>query len=228
MNENMLNILLVEDDEIDIMDAEAHSLPRDFKVDVPAYMKEIVAEITHHARRSPDINQRSGVSVRTSISLYETLIANAFRRALRTGESDVVPRISDLPFIIPALQGKVEFETVEEGKDEQILDRLIQGAIVSTFNRRLGDVDTERVVESFKTGRSVETGEAMPARDYASMLRSIDGLAEAVGAVSNDERPEVQASAVEFVLEGLHLNKRLNKDPPDHARTSQARGARRP
>src|SRR5690606_14882123 len=147
-----------------------------------------------------------------SVADYEAMLANALRRAIRLGDKTVVPRISDLPFIIPALQGKVEFETVEEGKDEQILDRLIQGAIVSTFNRRLGDVDTERVVEAFKTGRSVETGEAMPAREYTSLMSSIDGLAEVVGAVTSDERAEVQASAVEFVLEGLHLNKRLNKD----------------
>ncbi len=202
------------ENEIAIMESEASHLSDDgeFEVVVPEYMKEVVAEISRLARRSPDVSQRSGVSVRASVANYEAMLANALRRAIRLGDTTVVPRISDLPFVIPALQGKVEFETVEEGKDEQILDRLIQGAIVSTFNRRMGDVDTERVVEAFKTGRSVETGEAMPARDYASLLRSIDGLAEVVGAVTNDERAEVQASAVEFVLEGLHLNKRLNKD----------------
>ncbi len=199
--------------EIAIMESEAsHVTDTEFEVIVPDYMKEVVAEISRLARRSPDVSQRSGVSVRASVANYEALLANALRRAIRLGDTTVVPRISDLPFVIPALQGKIEFETVEEGKDEQILDRLIQGAIVSTFNRRLGDVDTDRVVETFKTGRSVETGEAMPARDYASLLRAVEGLAEVVGAVTNDERPEVQASAVEFVLEGLHLNKRLNKD----------------
>ncbi len=199
--------------EISIMESEAaHLASGDFEVVVPDYMKEIVAEISRLARRSPDVSQRSGVSVRASVADYEALLANALRRAIRLGDSVVVPRVSDLPFVIPSLQGKVEFETVEEGKDEQILDRLIQGAVVSTFNRALGDADTEQVVDSFKTGLSVETGEAMPASEYTSLLRTIDGLAEVVGRVTNDERPEVQASAVEFVLEGLHLNKRLNKD----------------
>jgi magnesium chelatase subunit I len=199
--------------EIAIMESEATvTADEDFEVFVPDYMKEVVAEISRLARRSPDVSQRSGVSVRASIADYEALLANALRRAIRLGDRTVVPRISDLAFVLPALQGKIELETVEEGKDEQILDRLIQGAIVSTFNRRLGDVDLEPVVESFKTGRSVETGEAMPAAEYLGLMRSIDGLAEAVGHVSSDERPEVQASAVEFVLEGLHLNKRLNKD----------------
>ena len=199
--------------EISIMESESSHIEADgYDVVVPDYMKEIVAEISRLARRSPDVSQRSGVSVRASVANYEALLANALRRAIRLGDKVVVPRVSDLPFVIPSLQGKVEFETVEEGKDEQILDRLIQGAVVSTFNRALGDADTEQVVESFKTGLSVETGEAMAASDYTALLRSIDGLAEIVGRVTNDERPEVQASAVEFVLEGLHLNKRLNKD----------------
>ena len=195
------------------METEASHLEGgDYEVVVPEYMKEIVAEISRLARRSPDVSQRSGVSVRASVANYEALLANALRRAIRLGDSVVVPRVSDLPFVIPSLQGKVEFETVEEGKDEQILDRLIQGAVVSTFNRRMGAVDTEGIVEAFKTGLSVEAGEAMPAAEYSALLRSIPGLAEIVGQVTGDERPEVQASAVEFVLEGLHLNKRLNKD----------------
>jgi magnesium chelatase subunit I len=112
--------------EIEIMEQEAAIADLgDYHLEVPAFMKEIVAEIVHHARRSPDINQRSGVSVRASIALYEALVANAFRRALRTGESDVVPRISDLPFVLPAFQGKVEFESMEEGQEDRITERLV-------------------------------------------------------------------------------------------------------
>jgi magnesium chelatase subunit I len=201
------------ENEIAIMEAETTHLRTDeFEIIVPEYMKEIVAEITRLARRSPDVSQRSGVSVRASVANYEAMLANAMRRAIRLGETVVVPRISDLPFVVPSLQGKVEFETVEDGKDEQILDRLIQGAVVATFNRTVGEVDLEPVVEAFKTGRAVEAGEAQPSADYTRMLRDIEGLAEIVGSITSDERPQVQACAVEFVLEGLHLNKRLNKD----------------
>ncbi|MEX2376102.1 MAG: sigma 54-interacting transcriptional regulator [Dehalococcoidia bacterium] len=201
------------ENEITIMEAESvRTVDTDFETVVPDYMKEIIAEISRLARRSPDVSQRSGVSVRASVANYEALLANALRRAIRLGDTVVVPRISDLPFVLPSLQGKVEFETVEDGKDEQILERLIQGAVVSTFNRRMGHVDTEALVEAFKTGISIETGESMAASAYLGLLRTVEGLAEAVGEVTSDERPEVQASAVEFVLEGLHLNKRLNKD----------------
>src|SRR5690606_15576942 len=104
------------ENEIAIMESEASHLSDDgeFEVIVPEYMKEVVAEISRLARRSPDVSQRSGVSVRASVADYEAMLANALRRAIRLGDTTVVPRISDLPFIIPALQGKVEFETVEE------------------------------------------------------------------------------------------------------------------
>jgi len=192
----------------------------DFDVVVPEYMKEIVAEITRLARRSPDVNQRSGVSVRASVADYEAMLANALRRSIRLGETEVVPRVSDLPFVMPALQGKVELETVEEGKDEQILERLIQGAVVAVFNRTCSDVALETVVDAFKSGLSAETGEALQSGQYQRLLSQIDGLRPIVDRVTHgDARPAVQASAIEFILEGLHLNKRLNKDTlPGQAR----------
>ncbi len=106
-------------------------------------MKEIVAEITRLARRSPDINQRSGVSVRASIADYESLLANAMRRAIRLNEKEVVPRVSDLPYVLPALTGKIEFETVDDGREEQIVERLIQGAVLAVFNHyfSLGELE---------------------------------------------------------------------------------------
>ena len=95
--------------EVAIMCAEA-VLPEGTPVIVPAYMQEVLGEMTQLARRSPRLNQRSGVSVRLTIANYETLVANALRRALRTGESVVVPRVSDLAALLPSTQGKIEVE----------------------------------------------------------------------------------------------------------------------
>ncbi len=199
--------------EIDIMEFEYSQLDTgDYRVIVPDYMTEIVAEITRLARRSPDINQRSGVSVRASVADYEAMLANALRRAIRLGETDVVPRISDLPFVLPTLSGKVEFETVEEGRDEQIIERMVQGAVVAVFNRRCNISELEPVVQAFKAGLSVETGEALPAKEYQKLLKGVEGLGDAVTEVAPQKGPAVRASAIEFILEGLHLNKRLNKD----------------
>jgi magnesium chelatase subunit I len=199
--------------EIEIMTQESAPFDdTDYKVTVPMYMKEIVAEITRLARRSPDVNQRSGVSVRASIADYESLLANALRRAIRLGETDVVPRISDLPYVIPTISGKVEFETVEDGKEEQIIEKLIQGAVVAVFNRYFNVVDLEDVVTRFKSGMSAEVGDTVSSANYVELMKSIDGLNRAVAKLDVGENPAVIASAIEFVFEGLHLNKRLNKD----------------
>ena len=133
------------------------------------------------------------------------------RRAIRTKENEVVPRVSDLPFVIPAIQGKVEFETVEEGKEEQIIEKLIQGAIVAVFNRFFSVSEFDDVITRFKSGISVEVGDMMPSDNYQRIVKQVEGLGTQVAKVDAKTAPEV-ASAVEFILEGLHLNKRLNKD----------------
>ncbi|MEX0800036.1 MAG: magnesium chelatase [Dehalococcoidia bacterium] len=200
--------------EIAIMEQERSHFEDDgdLPVSVPAYMKEIVAEVTRLARRSPDINQRSGVSVRATIADYEALLANALRRAIRLGEKEVVPRVSDLPFLVPALSGKLEFETVEEGREEQVVDRLLQGAVLAVFNRFFSLGELETTVAKFKAGYAVEVGDQTPSAEYVKLLKQAEGMDGAVEKLGAGQSKPGIASAVEFVLEGLHLNKRLNKD----------------
>jgi len=200
--------------EIAIMEQERSRFEEDPErpVTVPEYMKEIVAEITRLARRSPDINQRSGVSVRASIADYEALLANAMRRAIKLGEGEVVPRVSDLPYVLPALTGKLEFETVEDGREEQIIERLIQGAVLAVFNHHFSLGELEPVVIKFKGGFAVEVSDLTPSADYAKLTKQVEGLSAAAEKLGASESTPMLASAAEFVLEGLHLNKRLNKD----------------
>ncbi len=198
--------------EIGIMESEHHPVPGDFKVVVPEYMKEIIAEISRLARRSPDVNQRSGVSVRASIANYESMLANALRRVIITGDDEVVPRVSDLPYVVPALTGKVEFETVEEGREDQIIDKLIQGAVVAVFNRYFNLGELELIVNRFKTGAAVEVGDMTPSSEYVALVDQVEGMREAIEKAGAGKSPAEVAAATEFLLEGLHLNKRLNKD----------------
>ena len=201
------------DDELEIVEQERAHLDMAGKTSVvPRYMEEIIAEITRLARRSPDVNQRSGVSVRASISNYESMMANALRRAIRLDEPDAVPRISDLAFLRASLEGKVELETVDEGREDQIIDRLIQGAIVAVFNRHCSITDMEPLIEAFKTGTTAEVGELAEVSTYAELITRIEALPEAIAEIRSNGSAAEQAAAVEFVLEGLHLNKRLNKD----------------
>ena len=198
--------------EIAIMEQEASQFDMlGRELHVPAYMREIVAEVTHFARRSPDINQRSGVSVRTSISNYESLLANAFRRALRLAESEVVPRISDLSFIAPSLQGKVEFEAMEEGQEDKILQGIINAAVKTVYDRHVDTDKLDTVAMAFNEGLSIETGEATPVEQYIAMLGRVDGLREAVAELAGETGPGQVAAAIEFILEGLHLHELLNK-----------------
>jgi magnesium chelatase subunit I len=105
----------------------------------------------------------------------------------------------------------VEFETVEEGREEQIIDKLIQGAVVAVFNRRYNLGELEAVINRFKAGVAAEVGDMVPSAQYVKLSQQIEGLQAAVDKVGA-KSPAETAAAVEFLLEGLHLNKRLNKD----------------
>ena len=174
----------------------------------------MVAEISQLARRSPHLNQRSGVSVRLSIANFETLVANARRRALRTGEPEAVPRVSDLPALVSSTQGKVEVEALEEGREDEVIGQLVRAAVLAVFRRRVVLSDPGGVVADFDAGKVVHTGDDLPASDYLAALREVPGLEAPARALAggHGESPAVLAAAVEFVLEGLHLTKRLNKD----------------
>ena len=201
----------VIEEEIEIMEQERNSFPDEDKVFVPSFMTEIVAEVTARARMSNEINQRSGVSVRVSISNYETLISNALRRSIRQGESIACPRVSDLPYLIASLGGKIELETFGEGREDRLVEDLTKRATLAIFTRYCNVDDLDDIVTAFDLGNAVETGSDVPAASYTSALANVDGLSAVVSRLTGDDgRPEVQASAVEFVLEGLHLNRRLN------------------
>jgi magnesium chelatase subunit I len=181
-------------------------------VHVPAFMEAIVGELTLQARSSPDVNQSSGVSVRMSIANYETLVANALRRALKLGEKLAVPRITDLAALVQSTAGKLELEYAgEERSEAEIVSGLVQRAVRLVFDASVPLEGVASVVESFNQGWKVEVAADMPASDYLEGLEEIRGLREAAARLAGGETPEHLASAIEFILEGLHLANRLNK-----------------
>ncbi|MBI2856234.1 MAG: magnesium chelatase, partial [Chloroflexi bacterium] len=202
------------DDEVQIMEQEMTSFPdMDSKVLVPQYMKEIIAEITALARHSGEINQRSGVSVRVSIANYESIISSAFKRGLRNKEDVVAPRISDLSAIVPSTMGKIELETLEDGREGKVMEELTKKAVLNVFGHYFGNTqDLESVVLRFDEGLVVEAGTERPSSNYVEVLRDEEVLDAPVKKLETDKTPALVASAVEFLLEGLHLKRRLNKD----------------
>ncbi len=200
-------------DEIRIMDQEARAPAGDLPLRVPRFMKEILAALTAELRRSPHVNHRSGISVRYSIGNLETLAAAAVRRAARTGEPEAVPRVSDLPAVLEASLGRVEFDTIEEGREEDILLRALKTAELEVFRRQLSGFDFRPLLSRFSAGFTAETTDLMPASELLAQFGELPGLSKLLERLGvEEESPGVAASALEFALEGLHLSRRLNKD----------------
>ena len=200
-------------DEIAIMEQERNRFPDEEKLVIPDYMKRILAEITAQARMSSEINQRSGVSVRVSIANFETALSNAVRRSIINDEEWACPRVSDLSYIVASFAGKIELETFEEGRESRVTDELTRRAVLRVFGASFNVDELEEVIMAFDLGGSAVTGSEISASNYPQMVASIDGLGGAVARLTEgDQRPEVVAAAAEFVLEGLHLSRRLNCD----------------
>lgn len=200
--------------EMAIVDQEATLPSADgLTTSVPSAMSEIISTVSQLARQSPHISQRSGVSVRLSVSNQETMVANALRRSLRGGESEVVPRICDLEALPASTAGKVEIESLEDGREGQILDHIVRSAILGVFRERVRPEDLMAVVEAFEGLDPVEIGEDVPSAAYVGLCEVMPSLAKAIEPlVEGPSSPAKVASAIELVFEGLHLSKRLNKE----------------
>ncbi|CAN5829860.1 sigma 54-interacting transcriptional regulator [soil metagenome] len=201
------------DIEIEIMEQERAGFVSDgIEVVVPQFMREIIADITHLARRSHDISQRSGVSVRMSIANYENIVSNALKRSIRVKETTAVPRVSDLRAVFASTTGKIELETMGDAQEDRVIEKLIQGAIVSTFNSYYSVRDFDDLVLAFDNGLTVEVADDMDAMKYVHQVSHMDGMREALNKLGVSGNPQGVAAGVEFILEGLHLNRKLNKD----------------
>ena len=213
------------DTEIDIAEQEAVPLEAPgLSIIVPEFMAEIIATFSHICRSSPQVNQRSGVSVRMTVTNYETLAANATRRALQAGENRVVPRVSDLDALMASSSGKIEIESIEEGREGQIVKQMLNAAVLEVFKGRFSPEDLVAVVESFDGGTVAHTGDDLGSAQYADMLAGNAALAAAVAELTDSSEPAELASAVELILEGLHLSKRLNKEAIGMRATYRGRG----
>jgi len=201
--------------EIRIMDQEATIPPPDDgapAVVVPMFLKEVLAELTRQLRKSSQVNQRSGVSVRYTIGNLETVAASALRRAVRAGEPTAVPRPVDLWAAIGASMGRIEFETLEEGREEWVLEQALKRALVDVYRRRLGAENLAALQQLFEEGLAAETSDVMGAETFLAQFRRVPGLGRIMQRLDlTEESRQSAASALEFALEGLHLSKRLTK-----------------
>ncbi len=193
---------------------------------VPPFMKEIVEQITMEARTSPYVNQKSGVSARLSITNFETLVANARRRGLTIGESDVVPRIADLDYLHTSSSGKIELDPFREESltEEEALNRIIENGLLRVFRERTSHMDLEAVVEAIQGDVTVETGDMTPAAKYKEIIARLPALWEPVHELGGDESDGMRAACLEFLLEGLTVSGRLTRKKIGDLATYRAKG----
>jgi len=140
----------------------------------------------------------------------ENLVSSAERRALLNGERVICPRASDLIYMLPAMTGKMELSySGEERGSEQVARRLIRQAVRVIFNEYFGHDDCQSTIDWFhEENRCFMLHDNMPATEIIALAEQVRGL---TGRVDPLQRPEVLASGIEFMLEGLFAHKRLSK-----------------
>ncbi len=188
--------------------------------DVPTHLVEVIARLTRGLRESPSVDQRSGVSARFAIAAAEAAAASALRRSARTGEAHAVARVCDVPGVLPTLLGKIEFEMGEEGREAEVVSHLLRVAVAETFKERLHGLDLSGFTDLFAEGRTVETGELVTSQELLDQVGTVSGLGKVLDRLGGDDPdqdeppgPGQLAAAVELVLEGLHLTRRIDKAP---------------
>ncbi|MFT4286481.1 magnesium chelatase [Nocardioides sp.] len=195
-------------DEVAVIRQEAELV-----AEVPDHLIEILARFTRNLRESSAVDQRSGVSARFSIAGAETIAAAALRRATILGEEPVA-RVVDLHTAVDVLGGKVEFETGEEGREQEILTHLLRTATAETVRTHLRGIDFALLVDAIEAGALVTTGERVSAREFLTGLPALgesdlyDVVCERLDAGNDGQR----AGAIELALEGLYLARKIGKD----------------
>lgn len=192
------------------------------RVTVPPFMAAIIEDTIREARKSPQVNQRSGVSVRAAVACHEVMVSNAERRGLVKGLADVVPRISDLGHLAAAGRGKLELTMADDDTTEdKVFNGLVGEAVKGVFLQNFELGDFAAFVNEFKGGLQIEVGDGIDGGKYvelldrhASLRRGADKMMQQLRsehAVSDPSTPEWQASIAELILEGLHVHNKLSK-----------------
>ena len=187
---------------------------RDTGVDVPRFVREVVEELAFQARSERKIDKRSGVSQRMPISVLETVVSNAERRALASGEPAVVPRVVDLYSALPSMTGKFELEYEGELKGADTVGRdLIRAAVSNVFNGYFPDADLKQITEWFDLGGSLSLSDTTPSQQLVEQARKVQGLIELAhrAGIAPDAPTGVLASAIDFVLEGMYSQKKISR-----------------
>ncbi|MEX2179054.1 MAG: sigma 54-interacting transcriptional regulator [Gemmatimonadaceae bacterium] len=183
-------------------------------VRVPDFIGELVERVAFEARTDRRIDRRSGVSQRLPITVLENVISNAERRALVSGDDEVVPRVSDLYAALPAITGKIELEYEGELVGGGAIAReLIRRAADATFEGRAGGVNVDDVIMWFDEGAALQVDDDARSQLVRQGFEVVPGLLRAVydtGLASEDD-PAQTVAACELALEALVARKKISR-----------------
>ena len=182
---------------------------------LPDFLRETVEQIAFEARDDQRVDKHSGVSQRLPITVIESVVSNAERRALITGEDDIVPRISDIYAAIPSMTGKMELEY--EGEQigaNRIAKDLIKRAAGEIFEGYFVGIDFTGTVRWFDEGNSLRLADTAAAKECITLLEVVPELIETVLIPFDFKRKDEaqMVSACEFVLEGLYAQNKISRN----------------
>jgi magnesium chelatase subunit I len=205
----------------------------ELRVEIPAFLREVIEEVAVQARESEYVDQNSGVSARMTIALAETVVSNAERRAIKLGAIRAVARVCDLAAAVSAVSGKVEL--VLEGEQEgplnvarHLVGRGLKSYFARTFpsafpkKRRgaqagegLANSEYKDILEWFAAGHSVEVADDSTDEQFLEALDRVTGLRRVATRHMKPSGDAELAVAMEFLLEGLHQHSILTRDRVD-------------
>ncbi|GBD02749.1 Magnesium-chelatase 38 kDa subunit [bacterium HR19] len=182
------------------------------KIEVPKFIGDIISEFTMQARKSDEVSQHSGVSVRMTISNYDIVIASAYKRAYILKEKIAVPRVSDLYYMINTSIGKIEVESIMEKSETEILEKLFKKTIKVIFDEYYKVHEFEPLLNLFREDFKFEASDMKPSSEYTMVFEKVPHLYNLAERIGGRRESEFLASYLEFFLEGLYIYNRLAKE----------------
>jgi magnesium chelatase subunit I len=185
------------------------------RVYVPEFIREVVEQIAFEARDDNHVDKHSGVSQRMPITVMESVISNAERRALLTGEDVIVPRISDVYAAIPSMTGKMELEYEGEQLGANRIARdLIKRAAGEIFEGYFVGIDFSRTVQWFDEGNKLLLADTAAAGECLNLIEAVPELLETAMIPFDFRRSDIAelVSTCELVLEGLYAENKISRN----------------
>lgn len=186
-----------------------------YSLEIPEFISELIEQIAFEARDDQRVDKRSGVSQRFSISVLESAVSNAERRALITDEAEIVPRISDIYAAMPSMTGKMELEY--EGEQigaARLAKDLIKRACGVIFEGFFLGIDFSPAVAWFDEGNKLLLSDTASAKECIGLLGSVPDLIDSTLVPLDLKRSDSAklVSACEFVLEGLYAQNKIARN----------------